>query len=184
MKDLFLIIDMQNVYGKGGQWYCPKTAEASGRIRSLLHKVEGKLDVIFTRFLAAEEPEGVWQQYNEENAEVNQDAWSNEMMAEFKEHLQKYPLYTKSTYSSLTIPEVLEAAKAAGRVIVAGVVAECCVLATVLALVDEGIPVIYLTDGVAGIDNGTEAAVETVLAGLEPLHVKRMTTEEYLETVF
>lgn len=181
-KDLFLVIDMQNVYGEGGQWCCPNTRKASERILEILKKKDSTdLDVIFTKFLASENPVGVWKQYNVENAAVNEDIYSNEMIAELKEASETYPTYIKSTYSSLTIPEVADAARKAKRVVVSGVVAECCVLATVMALIDEGCKVIYLTDAVAGIDDQTEQAVCKVLEGLSPLHVEFMTSEEYLK---
>lgn len=183
-QDLILVIDMQNVYGEGGQWCCPRSSNATLQIRRLLdsEKVQTRreAEVMFTRFLAAETPVGVWKQYNEENAEVNADPVANAMMDLFLEDVKKYPLYTKSVYSSVDIPEVCEAAKKADHVVVTGVVAECCVLSTVMALIDLGVSVIYLTDGVAGISKETEAAVELVLAGLEPLHVRRMTVEEYI----
>lgn len=63
--------------------------------------------------------------------------------------------------------------------IVTGVVAECCVLSTVMSLIDMGIYVIYLKDAVAGIDETTEEAAIKVLEGLSPLHLKIMTTEDY-----
>ena len=177
-KDLFLVIDMQNVYDKGGQWYCPNITNASLNIKKVLSQ---DLDVIFTKYIASTAPVGVWKQYNIENKEVNEDEFSNKIMDVFEEDIQKYPVYSKSTYSSCTIPEVLEKAKCAKRVVVSGVVAECCVLATVMALIDEGIKVIYLTDAVAGIDDQTESAVIKVLEGLAPLHIECMTTEEYLK---
>lgn len=182
-KDLILIIDMQNVYAEGGQWCCPKTESAAAKLRQLLDAaaVKESTDVIFTRFLAPDEPVGTWKVYNEENAAVNADAYANAMLAGFADDMKRYPLYTKSTYSSLSIPAVREAALRAERVIVAGVVAECCVLATVMALIDEGVPVIYLTDATAGISSETEAATELVLSGLEPLQIKRMSAEQYLK---
>ncbi len=179
-RDLLLVIDMQNVYAEGGQWYCPHSAGASENILRILEKKQETMDVIFTEFRASENPEGVWKQYNRENEQVNQDSRANELMEVFRDAMEKYPLYTKSVYSSMAIPEVREAAFRSNQVVISGVVAECCVLATVMSLIDAGIPVIYLTDAVAGIDSDTEAAVELVLAGLEPLHVRRMTTEEYL----
>ncbi len=115
---------------------------------------------------------------------MNQDDHANAIMDIFSDELKKYPLYEKSTYSSLSIPKVQEAARKARRVILTGVVAECCVLSTAMALIDQGSYVFYLTDACAGINEETERAVETILEGLEPLHVKRMTTEEYLQGDF
>ena len=103
------------------------------------------------------------------------------MVPELSDELKKFPLYTKSVYSSLAIPEVLDACKKAGRVILSGVVAECCVLSTALNLIDEGIYTVYLTDATSGLDSPKEKATELIFSGLSPLHIKMMTTREYLE---
>lgn len=178
-KDLLLVIDMQNVYTKGQKWACLDTEGAAERINRIISS-EICEQVIFTRFLPSGKPKGVWKDYNEENAEVNMDMYANEMLPHFSDQLKRYPLYTKSVYSSLAIPEVLEAAKRAGRVVVAGVVAECCVLSTVFALIDAGIYTIYLTDGTSGLDREKESAVKRILSGLEPLHLSMMTVDEYI----
>lgn len=178
-KDLLLVIDMQNVYTKGQKWACLDTEGATERIKRIIDANICE-QVIFTRFLPSDEPIGVWRDYNAENAEVNADVYANEMLPQFSEQLEKYPLFTKSVYSSLAIPEVLKAAKRAERVVIAGVVAECCVLSTVFALIDAGIYTIYLTDGVSGLDREKEEAVERILSGLEPLHLSMMTVDEYI----
>lgn len=178
-KDLLLVIDMQNVYTKGQKWACLDTEGAAERINRIIDANICE-QVIFTRFLPQKEPFGVWEDYNWENAEVNADVYANEMLPQFSEQLKKYPLYTKNVYSSLAIPEVLEAARNADRVIVAGVVSECCVLSTVFALIDAGIYTIYLTDGVSGLDREKEAATELILSGLEPLHLSMMTVNDYI----
>lgn len=180
-KDLLLVIDMQNVYTANGKWCCHSTEHTAMTIKKIIDTKKEELDVIFTRFIAPSDPCGTWNDYNRENKDVNEDPFSNAMMSVFQSELKEYPLYSKATYSSLTIPEVKKAARAAKRVLVTGVVAECCVLSTVLALIDEGVPVIYLTDAVSGIDEETEAAVEHILSGLEPIQIQRMTSKEYLE---
>ena len=178
-NDLLLVIDMQNVYKHGGKWECLDTEGAARNINKIIDS--GMENVIFTRFIANEEnPCGVWKDYNVKYAAVNSDFYANQMVDELSEPLKRFPLYTKGVYSSLAIPEVLAAAKKADRVIVTGVVAECCVLSTVLALMDEGIYVIYLTDAVSGLDVPKEEATKLIFSGLSPLHVKMMTTEEYL----
>lgn len=179
-NDLLLVIDMQNVYKRGGKWQCLDTEGAARNILKVIGS--GARNVVFTRFIADEShPRGVWAQYNRKYADVNGDAYANEMIDELKEPLRKFPLYTKSVYSSARIPEVLEMCRRARRVVVGGVVAECCVLSTVLSLIDEGIYVVYLTDGVSGLDKPKEDAVTLTFSGLSPLHVKMMTTEEYLK---
>lgn len=177
--DLLLIIDMQNVYTHGHKWACLDTEGAAERINKIVDANVCR-EVIFTRFLPAEDPAGVWKDYNEINSKINADTYANEMISQFSEQLKKYPLYTKSVYSSLAIPEVFRAARRADRVVVAGVVAECCVLSTVFELIDAGIYTVYLTDGVSGLDKEKESAAELILSGLAPLHLSMMTVDEYL----
>ena len=102
-------------------------------------------------------------------------------MDDFKGLQKKYKCYSKSVYSSYSIEQIRKAASNASCVVVTGVVAECCVLSTVMSLIDAGVYVIYLKDAVAGVNNETEEATITVLEGLAPLHLSIMTTEEYLQ---
>ena len=180
-RDLILVIDMQNAYGQGGVWCCPNAKKAADNISRIISEKRNDADVVFTRFLAPKEPSGTWEAYNRVNASVNSDAYANEIMDEFLNEVKSFPVYQKSTYSSLQIPEVRTLAKKARRVILTGVVAECCVLATAFALIDAGIDVVYLTDAVAGIDDQTEEASKKVLEGLTPTQVNLMTTDEYLK---
>ena len=179
MKDLLLVIDMQNIYTKGQKWECRDTEGVAERIKTLIAS-DIFSRVVFTVFLASENPKGVWENYNREYAQINQDAWANELVDALKDEIERYPVYEKSVYSSLAIPEVKEAVKEADRVVVCGVVAECCVLSTVMQLIDEGVYTIYLTDGVSGLDRPKEEATELILSGLSPLHVEFLTVEEYL----
>lgn len=178
-NDLLLVIDMQNIYTKGQEWACLDTEGAAARIQKIINSNKCQ-NVIFTRFLPPKNPSGVWKDYNVKYAHINANDWGNEMLPVFEKDFEKYPLYSKSVYSSLAIPQVLEAAKKADRVIVSGVVAECCVLSTVWALIDAGIYTVYLTDGVSGFDVPKEEATKLLLSGLSPLHVSMMTVDEYL----
>lgn len=177
---LVLVIDMQNVYSEGQAWECKNLKPALQNIRFLLEHLSGE-EVIFTKYIASNHPVGVWKQYNRENVAINQDAWLNELVPELQDFTDRYPVLEKSVYSSFQIEEVREKAKMASCVIVTGVVAECCVLSTIMSLIDAGIYVIYLKDAVVGIDEKAEQATLTVLDGLSPLHMKIMKTEEYVE---
>lgn len=179
--DLLLIIDMQNVYTKGQEWACEGVETVSASILRLLNSQAPK-QVIFTEYLASEHPEGVWKEYNKVNAAINADPWLNEMMPEFLPWTKKYPVYAKNVYSSFAIPEVLEAAKKAGRLVISGVVAECCVLSTVFAAMDAGCKIIYLTDAVAGLSEASRKETEKIVSCFAPLHTELMTTEEYLNS--
>lgn len=177
--DLLLIIDMQNVYKKGGKWECLNTEEAAKNILAL--EAGGKFEkVILTKFIADENASGVWQDYNHVNAAVNNDEYANALLPELSVLSQKYPVYTKSKYSSLEIPEVKEACLNARRVFVTGVVAECCVLSTVFALIDAGVYTVYVTDAVSGLDKAKEDATILTLSGLSPLHVAIESTQNLL----
>ena len=152
--DLLLVIDMQNVYTKGQEWACEGVEAASASILRLLNSQMPE-QVIFTRYLAAEHPEGL--------------PW-----------VKTHPVYTKSVYSSFAVPEVVKAAKKARRLVISGVVAECCVLSTVLSAIDAGCKVIYLTDAVAGLSEASRTETEKIVSYFAPLHTELMTTEEYL----
>ena len=179
-NNLLLVIDMQNVYTKGQEWACEGVEAASASILRLL-KSQNPKQVIFTEYLAPKHPEGVWKEYNEVNAAINTDPWLNELMPEFLPWTKKYPVYSKSIYSSFGIPEVVEAAKHADHLVISGVVAECCVLSTVLSAIDAGCKVIYLTDAVAGLTEISRKEAEKIVSYFAPLHTELMTTEEYLK---
>ncbi len=178
-NDLLLVTDMQNAYKKGGKWECLDTEGVAENINKII--AAGIKNVIFTRFIAdTKNPRGAWKDYNKKYDDVNRDEHANLMLDSLKEPLSRFPLYTKHVYSSLSVPEVLEACRKAGRVVITGVVAECCVLSTVFALMDEGIHTVYITDAVSGLTRQKEDATLLVFEGLSPLHVQMMSCEEYL----
>lgn len=175
---LLLVIDMQNIYSAGQEWECPHFARALENITRLLAQVPYG-SCLLTRYIAPKEPQGVWADYNREYEAINRNDWGNQLADALLPFGEQYPVIDKSVYSSLGAPEVREAVNKASCVAVTGVVAECCVLSTVLSLIDEGIYVIYLRDAVAGITEEAEQAVITVLEGMAPLHLTILTTEKY-----
>lgn len=177
-KDLLLVIDMQNVYLPDSPWGCKNMPKAISNIKTLLDYEDKKYDVIFTEYLPSESPKGIWKEYNIVNKEINDNKWMNEIVDELKDY--DYPIYTKSVYSSMKIDKVRELSEEANRIVISGVVSECCVLSTVLEAIDLGYKVIYLKDACAGFNDETEASVLKVFEGLIPLHIEVMTTEEYL----
>ena len=182
MKDLLLIVDMQNVYREGEPWACLDTDKAAAKIKRLLEA--GKADeVIFTVFEASENPAGTWEEYTREYADINKDVRLNALMEELVPYTNgkkaDYPVYGKSTYSSYSIAQVQEAVSRAERVVVCGVVAECCILATVESLIDAGAKVIYLKDAIAGQTKEMESAVEKIVESFSTMHTELMTVEAY-----
>ena len=179
MKDLLLVIDMQNVYLPEQPWACETAARTKENILKLLGN-HSKDQTIFTRYIAAEHPVGTWITYNEMNRKINENPWMNELMDGIKEAAESYHVYDKSTYSSFQVPAIREAAQKADRVILTGVVSECCVLSTFFEGIDLGCKLIWLTDATSGLNPILEAETLHILQGLSPLHVEFMTTEEYL----
>ena len=111
MKDLMLVIDVQNVYFPGQPWACPSLPRTVNNIKMLLDSPAcgRKFDVLFTQYLAAKEPKGRWAQYNAEYREINEDPDLSEIAGSLKPYLDKWPVCDKHTYSSCYIPEIREA---------------------------------------------------------------------------
>ncbi len=180
--DLILVTDMQNVYTKGQPWACLDTEGAARRIAGLCTRVEEsskQIDVAFTKFMPPVNPCGTWKDYNVSYADINANAWMNRLVPELEPLTAQYQVYSKSVYSSMGIPALREAARWAGRVVLTGVVAECCVLFTAIDVIDMGCKLVYLTDACSGFTREKEAATELVLQGLSPLHCLLMSTAAY-----
>ena len=178
LGDLLIVIDMQNVYQEGQPWGCRDTSGVWQRIRKLIDK-EIVDNVIFTQYLPPKEPVGTWKIYNEENREINEDPWMSELIEGVKPYADQYPLFSKDKYSSYTNDEVRKLAAKAKRVLLAGVVAECCVLFTLLSGIDAGDKMIYLTDACTGLNQENEDMVEQLARYYQPMHTQVMTCEEY-----
>lgn len=188
-EDTILVIDMQKVYQPGNPWACAHVNEAAQQIETLLDHVlelRGAPSVLLTRYIAAadEDAQGVWADYNRENRAINENPVMNEFIPAIARYVEEFPYIDKCTYSCFSNEYVRVAADRSmvhgGRVILTGVVAECCVLSTFFEGTDAGYRFVYLTDACAGVDADSERAVQTILQGLSPLHVELMTTAEYI----
>lgn len=181
-NDLLLVIDMQNVYLPDKDWACPNMINISRKIEKLL-EANVVREVIFTEFHAPDHPKGCWNSYNEEYREINENEFLNQLADPFDKLASKYTVCSKSTYSSMRIPKVCEAAARLERVVLTGVVAECCILATMMEAIDDGFQVVYLTDCIAGQNDENEAAIRKLAESFSPMHVQVMSSEQYLEEV-
>lgn len=169
-KDFLLVIDMQNAYLPENPWGCKKLREAIQYILQAIEKFKEN-QVGFTKFIPPKHPVGTWKDYNKVNKNINRNTWMNEYVEELKPYLREDNTYTKSVYSCCHNDKLYEKLMQYDRIFVAGVVAECCVLSTVLDLVDMGKKVVYLTKGIAGESVEKEAEVICVLQGMSPLHI-------------
>lgn len=143
-------------------------------------------NVLLTRYIAPadEDAQGVWAYYNRENRAINENPVMNEFIPAIARYVEEFPYIDKCTYSCFSNEYVRVAADRSmvhgGRIVLSGVVAECCVLSTFFEGTDAGYRFVYLTDACAGVDAESERAVQTILQGLSPLHVELMTTAEYI----
>ncbi len=101
-------------------------------------------------------------------------------MPELLPYTKRYPVYSKSAYSSYAIEEVREAVAEADRVLLGGVVAECCVLATLISLIDAGVKVLYMQDAIAGQSPEWEDRIEKIATSFSSIHTEVTTVADYL----
>lgn len=177
LGDLLIVIDMQNVYLEGQPWGCAHTSQVMQKISELIdgEKVD---NVILTKYMPAENPMGTWKRYNEEYKEINENPWMSELMDACMPYAEKFPVFIKQTYSSYGNDEVKELAGKARRVLISGVVAECCVLFTMMAGIDQGDKMVYLKDACTGLDDGWEVIVEKIASYYSPMHTQVMTCDD------
>jgi nicotinamidase-related amidase len=180
--DLLLLVDFQNVYLPGYDWACPSMPEALKNTVRIL-EAPGAPDYVMTRFIAPADPVGRWQQYNEAYREINEDPQLAELAEALAPYAEKTTVIDKSTYSSMDAPEVLRAMEGKKAVILAGVTAECCVLATMMDAMDLGYEVVYLYDCIAGQNAELEAQVRGIAEMFEPTQITVMGSEEYLAAI-
>ena len=178
-NDLLLVIDMQNVYKPGEPWECPSMMASASNIRKLIEPGAGG-QTACTRLTAPEKPTAPWQQYNDASASINNSRYLNEIIKELQPYTAAYPVYEKSVYSSFKIPELHRMASQSEHVLLSGVVAECCILATLMEAIDLGHKVIYLADCISGQTKQNEASICKIAESFSPMHTLVMDSEEYL----
>ncbi len=161
------VIDMQRVFADpGSPWAAPRFTEAAQGVRRLLPAFGDR--VTFTRFLAPEKPTGAWRAYYEQWPFALQppDAplWrlTDEFAAEAR-HVLDAPTFGKWT------PALAARLGPEGRLVLAGVSTDCCVLSTALAAADAGVEVLVVSDACAGADDASHARALQVMDLYAPL---------------
>ena len=181
-EDLLILIDFQNVYLPGQPWACPTMEQSIENTLCILRSPFAP-DFILTQYIPPVNPVGRWKRYNEEYAEINAD----EFLSDFPEPIRKITndenVFIKDTYSSLKSAALKSALKGKKRVVLAGVVAECCVLATMMDAIDLGYEVIYLYDCISGFTAENEKMIRTLAESFSPIHTRVMSSGEYTELI-
>lgn len=138
------LIDLQRIFAdpKSG-WATPDFDRVIEPTKQLIELFTP--DVVFTRFVAPEEPTGAWVPYYEEFPFALQppDADDYQLVDEFK----GAPTLDKTTFGAWG-PEL--AARSGKRLVLGGVTTDCCVISTALAAVDAGIRVQVVEEACAG----------------------------------
>jgi nicotinamidase-related amidase len=155
------VIDMQNVFADPQSgWFTPRLAEIIGPVTKLAAALAPR--VVFTRFVAPAAPAGAWQRYYEQWPFALQppDAPIYQLISDLP--AGPGPTLDATTFSKWG-PELSAQVGDGGRLVLAGVSTDCCVLSTAVAAADAGVAVQVVADACAGV---TDASHEQALAVL------------------
>ncbi|MDX6336613.1 MAG: hypothetical protein QOG05_3953 [Streptosporangiaceae bacterium] len=161
------VIDMQRVFGEpGSPWLAPRFGEIVKPVRDLVTAFQP--DVVFTRFVAPARPAGAWQRYYEAWPFALQppDARIWELAGEFAAGAG--PTLDATTFSKWG-PDLAARVGGSGRLVLAGVSTDCCVLSTAVAAADAGVAVRVVADACAGVDDDSHQKALDILRLYAPL---------------
>ncbi|MBK3639077.1 cysteine hydrolase family protein [Streptomyces sp. MBT33] len=164
---LLAVIDMQRVFAEpDSPWAAPRYAEAAAGVRRLLPAHGDR--TVFTRFVAPARPEGAWRAYY--------DRWSFALRppdARLWELTDDFGDLAPRVLDAPTFgkwgPSLAALAEPEGRLVLAGVSTDCCVLSTALAAADAGIEVLVAADACAGADDDSHAKALHIMDLYRPL---------------
>jgi len=160
------VIDMQRVFGdRDSPWFTPRFAEIVDPIQRLIDAY--RPHVVFTRFVAPAVPAGAWRRYYElwPFALQPPDARIYELVDEFAK--EPAPTVTATTFGK--VGDELYEMLGSGRLVLAGVSTDCCVLSTALAAADDGVLVQVVADACAGVNDESHAKTLDILRLYGPL---------------
>ena len=180
---LLVVVDMQRVFAEpASPWCVPAFSTLEAPIARLLRTFAER--ACFTRFMPSPEPEGSWRAYYQEWAFAlePQTQRAFELAPPWSEYDQ--PVIDKPTFSAYGSElRALIGRLGASAIVLCGVSTECCVLATGLAAVDDGISVRIVRDACAAADQAThDAALQVALAGFAPMIALTTVEEETAST--
>ena len=181
-EDILLAVDFQNVYLPGNPWECPDMIQAMENTVKILRS-PGAPEYIFTKFIAPDKPVGCWSRYNEKYADINADPYMEDVPDLIREFASGDNIVEKSTYSSMHSERVMARIRGKKRIALTGVVAECCVMATMMDAIDMGYEVIYLYDCISGCTPENERAILALAKTFCPIHTQVMTCDEYISLI-
>lgn len=181
-EDILILVDFQNVYLPGEPWGCPTMEKTIENTLTIIHSPDSP-EYVLTQYIAPENPTGCWKRYNEEYAQINADEYLCDFTDSIKQIINDENVITKNTYSSLKCAELISRLEGKKRVILTGVVAECCVLATMMDAIDMGYEVVYLYDCISGFSAENEKIMRILTESFSPVHTRVMSSSEYLQQI-
>jgi nicotinamidase-related amidase len=161
------VIDMQRVFAEAGSaWLAPRFNEIVGPVSQLVEAFGPR--VTFTRFVAPDVPSGAWRRYYDMWPFALQppDARIYELVDDFAG--KAGPTLDAVTFSKWR-PELSEQVGDGGRLVLAGVSTDCCVLSTAVAAADAGVEVQVVADACAGVTDDSHGKTLDILRLYSPL---------------
>jgi nicotinamidase-related amidase len=158
---------MQRVFAEpGSAWLAPRFGEIVGPVRRLAGAFRPR--VTFTRFIAPEVPSGAWRRYY--------DMWPFALQppgARIYELVDDFAGEAGHTLDCVAFgkwqPELAGHVGEGGRLVLAGVSTDCCVLSTAVAAADAGAEVQVVADACAGASDDSHSKALDILRLYSPL---------------
>jgi nicotinamidase-related amidase len=162
-----VVIDMQVTFGRTDSgWFTPGYPDIEPTVQNLVEAYGDR--VVFTRFIAPEQPVGAWVPYYQQwpFALVAPDHPSYGLMPAFAG--TGAPVVSCTTFGKWG-PELAQILGPDPTMLLAGVSTDCCVLSTALAAADAGVRVKVISDACAGLSPADHQRALDAMALYGPL---------------
>jgi nicotinamidase-related amidase len=175
---LLVVIDMQRLFEDPAS---PWAIRGFDRIVKPVDQLVSAFGdrAVFTRFVVPDRWEGSWEPYYRQWRPVTQP--EARPLAELSEPWASRRPWTldRPTFSTWGA-ELRDAAGPSSTLVICGVATDCCVIATALPAVDDGVFVRVVADACAGATEKAHEAALTVMGGFAP-QIEITTVREELE---
>jgi nicotinamidase-related amidase len=161
------VIDMQRVFADpGSPWLAPRFWDIVEPVGKLVGAFQP--NVVFTRFIAPREPHGSWQRYYQ--------TWPFALQppdADIYQLVDEFAGWSGATLDAVTFskwgPELRSHVRDSGRLVLAGVATDCCLLSTAVAAADEGVYIQVVEEACAGATEDSHRNALDILRTYAPL---------------
>ncbi|MDX6240678.1 MAG: hypothetical protein QOG10_5498 [Kribbellaceae bacterium] len=165
MAAVLALIDLQRIFADpDSRWATPGFQRVVEPVQSLVELFSPR--VVFTRFVAPESPAGSWVPYYELYPFALQppDSYAYQLVDEFN----GVPTLDKTTFGKWGT-ELAAQTGQNGRLVLAGVTTDCCVLSTALAAVDAGVQVQVVVEACAGVNEESHEKALDIMRLYSPM---------------